>query len=140
MALNVGKALVQVVNDRLGLIHPGGLAIFFYSQARYFDLAALFQQGLTVLLVVLGITQSYRHIQAAQRAAGFYTERAGVELVQGQTLCSLINLRLCGSWALFFARAGNKIASDDELTQAYAKRFDKHSKSLMGKKEEAQLT
>jgi len=93
----------------------------------------LLQQGLAVLLVVLRVTQGHRHIQAAQGAAGFYTERAGMELIQGQALGSLVDLSLSGGRALLFAWTGHEIASDDELTQAYAKRFDKHSKSLMGK-------
>ena len=132
-SLNVGKPLVQVINDHLGVVHPGGLAVFFNAQARDFDLAALLKQYLAVLFVVLGITQGHRYVQAAQGAAGFDAERARVELVQGQVFCSLIYLCLGSSRALFFAGAGNEIASDDQLTQADAKRFDNHGKSLMGK-------
>lgn len=137
---DVGEAVVQVVNDDLGFVHPGGLATFLNTQARDFDLAALLQQGLTVLLIVFRISQGHWHIQAAQGAARLDAKRARVELVQGQALGGLINLRLSGGRALFFAGAGQEIASDNQLTQAYAERFDKHSNSLMGKKEGPQLT
>ena len=80
------------------------------------------------------------HVQATQGAARLDAKRARVELVQGQALGGLINLRLSGGRALFFAGAGQEIASDNQLTQAYAERFDKHSNSLIGKKEGPQLT
>jgi hypothetical protein len=49
------KALIQIINDHLGLIHPGGLPILFDAQARHLDLAALLQQGLAILFVVLRV-------------------------------------------------------------------------------------
>ena len=88
----VGEAVIQVVNDDLGFVHPGGLATFLNTQARDFDLAALLQQGLTVLLIVFRISQCHWHVQAAQSAARLDAKRARVELVQGQALGGLINL------------------------------------------------
>ena len=85
------------------------------------------------MLVIFRVAQSHRHIQAAQVAAGFDAERARMELVQGQAFRSLINLCLSRSRALFLTGASNEVASDDQLTQADAKRFDNHGKSLMGK-------
>src|SRR3546814_10300681 len=88
------KPLIQIINDHLGLIHPGGLAILFDAQARHFDLAALLQQRLAILLVVFGIPQGHRYVEATQGAAGLHAERAGGELIEGRAAGGLIDLRI----------------------------------------------
>ena len=120
------KPLVQVINDHLGVIHPGGLAIFFDAQARYFDLAALLKQGLAVLRVVLRILQRHRHIQTVQRTTGLHAERAGVELIQRQVLGGGVDLGLLLGRALLFAWAGQEVARDDDVAEAHSKCFDEH--------------
>ncbi|CAI8962556.1 Type VI secretion system tip protein VgrG [Pseudomonas sp. IT-P100] len=133
------KPLIQIINDHLGFIHPGGLAILFNAQARHLDLATLFQQGLAILLVVLRITQRHWHVQATQGAAGFHAERAGVELIQGQAFGSRFDLGLSSSGALLLAGAGDEIDEDDQLAKADTKRFYEHGISLTGRKKARSL-
>lgn len=135
------KPLIQIINDHLGLIHPGGLPILFDAQARHLDLAALIQQRLAILFVVLRIAQRNRHIQAAQGAAGFHAERAGVELIQGQVPGGGVDLGLNLGRALLLARAGDEVDEDDQLAKADTKRFYEHGTSLtVGIDKGAQLT
>jgi hypothetical protein len=49
-------------------------------------------------------------------------------------------LSLSNARALLLARTGDEVDEDDELAQADSKRFDQHSKSLIGEKKGRQLT
>ena len=93
--------MVQVFNDGFGFVHPDGFARFFNAQARDFDLASFIEQCLTIHLIVFGIAQRDRHIEAMQRATSLDAEGAGVELIQGQVLSRLFN----GSLSLKIGRA-----------------------------------
>ncbi|MCP1475309.1 hypothetical protein ABIA54_000597 [Pseudomonas sp. EB276 TE3739] len=135
------KPLIQIINDHLGFIHPGGLPILFDTQARHFDFAALFEQRLAILRVVLRVFQRYRHVQAMQGAAGFHAERAGVELVQRKIFRGRVDLSLSSGGAFLLARAGNEIGENNQLAEADTKRFDEHVESLtVQMKKGAQLT
>jgi len=135
------KPLIQIINDHLGFIHPGGLPILFDTQARHLDPAALFQQGLAIVLVVLRVFQRHRHIQAMQGAAGFHAERAGVELIKCQIFRGRVDLRLSSGGAFLLGRPSDEIDEDNQLAEADTKRFDEHVESLtVQMKKGAQLT
>jgi len=76
---SVREALIQIGDDRLGLVQPGALAVFLDAQARHLDAAAVLFQGLTMFSVILGITQLHRQVEAVQGAPDLDAERAGVD-------------------------------------------------------------
>jgi hypothetical protein len=64
-----------------------------------------------------------------------------VELIQGQTLRSRIDLSLNLGRALLFTWASNEVDEDDQLAKADTKRFNEHGESLTVRmKKGAQLT
>ena len=82
--------------------------------------------------VVFRVAQGHWHIQLVQGAAGFYAERAGVELVQREVAGALLD-RSLSFWSTFkLGRTADPVEEDDQLAEANAQCLDNHAGANLG--------
>ena len=70
--------------------------------------------------VVLGVAQLDGQVEAVQGAAGLHAEGAGVELIEREAGGFFLDPGLRLGAAAQFARAGDEVDEEDQLTQADA--------------------